>query len=307
MIAPGIDTETAPGTSSEPARPPRCRRLACQDSRTKCRFAGYLRKRHVMARNAIWIKVSLKAFCKWTDKTERHMRRIIDALRYSSLEFEFAVVFDHDGRRWHLLCALKRNLCWDQTPLFWDYRHRPRHPKRHIRLAKNAAIGPPPFLKPESDISTAPYNRVPFGTAVGNNSRLAGDCFPRKFSERSLQRCHAAKKLLRKILFERKNLEFEHEVLHLKVNFPVRHAFNYVKTALLHGYECGRMFRAWRMAVREVHAANIDGLTISEPALLMFHAKRFLFSSDDLTTTQRARRVRNQVDAPSCGPLHSEP
>lgn len=273
---------------------------ALKEKRKQAGSTGYIRFQRVIAarlrrcHNGPYIRVNIKAYCKTYGVCERTVRGWVRKLRAPSDEFTFRWIHESHPV---LLVAFKANLTYDQMPLFYTRKGLPRHCRTHHFKRVCEASGPPPFLTTHHAILKCSINMVPLVQLRNKQQPVTPQCFQRKFSVRIKRRVEAKKNLLRKTLFERGILEKSHRLRSIgcrnAVNFPKRHAFNVIATGLLHGVMRNRIHRAWFRAVDLVHAANCDGLTVSESALLSFHAKRLLFLGDDRSTSDRVTETMN--------------
>lgn len=278
--------------------------LNCKDlspkSRACRRVLGLIRRKLLFSRNHIWIAADVSKTAKTLGYTERHMRRVIAALRFQNLGIEFAVIFDHGRLAWRLLMASRDNLAFDCLPLFLDRKNRPRHTKRHIRNAICNLAGFVTNKKQESDISEA---RI-IGGSLSENSRSKdnSDSVANRDSGRPRPPCNSTppppkngvfgnpkEKLKRKAVVLSLWLEREQQLEGVAVGFNRYHAFIFCLEGITDGYLDRVITKSWIDAAWNTHRDNVDGLTRCEPALMLWHARNKLRSSDSLSRVDRIR------------------
>jgi len=89
----------------------------------------------------------------------------------------------------------------------------------------------------------------------------------------------------------------------VKVGFPSRNAYAFAREGLHKGFKDWELIRTWIKAAETTYVDTSDGLTRSEPALLLFHARRILSLRDKLTDQERVQafylsRVKSQQKEP---------
>ncbi len=95
----------------------------------RARLEGWIR--NVAARSPIWGDVDLAAFCRTTGYSREHATRELTGIRRDNPELAFETKLrrkkGHHRKRWGVIVAERRKLCFDQRSLFYDVSGRRLH------------------------------------------------------------------------------------------------------------------------------------------------------------------------------------
>ena len=107
----------------------RCRGWRSGGASCRARLAGWVR--NVAARSPIWGDVDLAAFCRTTGYSREHATRELAGVRRDNPELAFETKLrrkkGRHRKRWGVIVAERRKLCFDERSLFYDVSGRRLH------------------------------------------------------------------------------------------------------------------------------------------------------------------------------------